>query len=154
VGVVLAAGTVAFAGWATTAGADDPAPLAGIVTGVDPAAEMDWLEPIADPFVAQAAADGATVTEQRCVIGDVPTIDERRTFARPIRTTGHLVVTPSGNVHFVCHAQARTSNFFRVPTEALVFDGLPCALPEGRGTTRDSHLVVTPSLQVHVVCHL
>jgi len=38
-----------------------------------------------------------------------------------------------------------------LPSRALVFDGLPCFLPDRR-RLRERHLVVTPSLQVVLVC--
>ncbi len=75
-------------------------------------------------------------------------------FRRPIRTTGHLVVTPSGNVSFHCHAAAERGSFQSpLRTTALVVDPVPCFLPDRR-RTNDAHLVVTPSLHVHLTCHL
>lgn len=73
-------------------------------------------------------------------------------FRRPIRTTDHLVVTPSGSVSFVCHAAADRRSFVRAPTEAIVVDPVRCFLPNGR-RVNDAHLVVTPSFHVHLTCH-
>ena len=134
--------------------ADDPGGVYGTVEAVDPLAAPDWAPPLADPEVAQAAADGATVTDVPCTFGDRPNVLAPQIFRRPIGTTGHLVVTPSGNVSLVCHAAANAGSFQRpLPTQAIVVDGAPCFLPTGR-RTNDSHLVVTPSLQVHLVCHI
>jgi hypothetical protein len=47
-------------------------------------------------------------------------------FRNPVTTTGHLVVTPSGNVSFVCHAAAESKSFRPpLPAQALVVDGAP-----------------------------
>jgi hypothetical protein len=134
--------------------ADDPADVYGTVEAVDPLAASDWAPPLAAPEIAEAAAGGATVTDAPCTFGDRPTVLAPQIFRRPIRTTGHLVVTPSGNVSFVCHAAANAGSFQRpLPTEAIVVDGAPCFLPNRR-RTNDSHLVVTPSLHVHLVCQV
>jgi hypothetical protein len=83
-----------------------------------------------------------------------PVCSSGRSSGVPIRTTGHLVVTPSGNVTFVRHAAANAGSFERpLPTEAVVVDPVPSFLPGGR-RTNDGHLVVTPSLHVQLVCHV
>ena len=125
----------------------------GTVDAVDPLVGFDWAAPVDDPEVAQAAATGATVTDAPCTFGDRPgVLDSARIFRRPIRTTGHLVVTPSGNVSFVCHAAANAGSFERpLPAQAIVVDRVPCFLPGGR-RTNDARLVVTPSLHVHLTC--
>jgi hypothetical protein len=139
---------------ATLSRADDPAGLYGTVDAVDPLAAWDWAAPLEAPEVADAAAGGATVTDAPCTFGDRPTVLAPQIFRRPIRTTGHLVVTPSGNVSFVCHAAANAGSFQRpLPAQAIVVDGTPCFLPDRR-RTNDSHLVVTPSLHVHLVCRV
>jgi hypothetical protein len=58
-----------------------------------------------DPDVAEAAANGATVTDEPCSFGGRPGAPGSQIFPNPVSTTGQLVVTPSGNVSFVCHAQ-------------------------------------------------
>jgi hypothetical protein len=120
---------------------------------VDPLVGFDWATPVSDPEVADAAANGATVTDETCVFGDRPSVPAPQIFRRPIETTGHLVVTPSGNVTLVCHAAASAGSFQRpLPTQAIVVEPVPCFLPSGR-RTNDAQLVVTPSLHVHLVCH-
>jgi hypothetical protein len=137
---------------ASWSGADDPA-VYGMLEALDPAVGADWAPPLEDPEVTQAAADGATVTDAMCTFGGRPGAPGSEIFRRPIETTGHLVVTPSGNVSFVCHASADACFFQRpLPTQAIVVDEAPCFLPGGR-RTNDSQLVVTPSLHVHLVCH-
>jgi hypothetical protein len=135
---------------------DEPAPgqISGTVEAIDPLVGFEWAPPVDDGEVAALASDGATVTEEPCAFGDRPGVLERQIFRRPIRTTGHLVVAPSGNVTLVCHAAAGAGAFERpLPTSAIVVDGAPCFFPHGR-RTNDSHLVVAPSLHVHLVCHV
>src|SRR4051794_30801672 len=149
--IVLAA--LGFGVQVAWSGADEPAEVYGTVEAIDPLVGFDWAPPVADPEVAEAAAAGATVTDEPCTFGDRSGVPDPDIFRRPIRTTGHLVVTPSGNVSFVCHAAANAGSFQRpLPTQAVVLDGAPCFLPGGR-RTRDSRLVVTPSLHLHLVCH-
>jgi hypothetical protein len=138
---------------ASPAGAQEPE-VYGTVDAIDPLVGFDWAAPVEDPAIAAAAASGATVTDEPCTFGERPGIlDPAQIFRRPIRTTGHLVVTPSGNVSFVCHAAANPGSFERpLPTQAIVVDPVACFLPGGRRTT-DSRLVVTPSLHVHLTCH-
>jgi hypothetical protein len=130
-------------------------PLYGTVEGVDPLAGFDWAPPVDDGEASALAAEqGATVTDAPCTFGDRPGVLAGQIFRRPIRTTGHLVSTPSGNITFVCHAAAGAGSFERpLPSSAITVDGTPCFLPGGR-RTNDSHLVVTPSLHVHLVCHV
>jgi hypothetical protein len=135
-------------------GAEEGAdPVYGMVDAVDPLAGFDWATPLDDPEVAEAAASGATVTDAPCFFGDRPGVLRPQIFRRPIATTGHLVVTPSGNVSFICHAAASAGSFERpLPTQAIVVEPVPCTLPSGR-RVNDAQLVVTPSLHVHLVCH-
>ncbi len=63
-------------------------------------------------------------------------------------TTGHLVVTPSGNASLVCHAEIPKG-----PPQAVIIRDLPCGLGPG-GFTGESHTVITPSGQVTLTCHL
>jgi hypothetical protein len=149
--VVLA--TLGFGAQASLSGAEEPAQeVYGTVDAIDPLVGFDWAPPVEDSEVAEAAANGATVTDEPCTFGDRPGVLDP-IFRRPIRTTGHLVVTPSGNVSFICHAAASAGSFQRpLPTQALVVDPVPCFLPGGRRTT-DAHLVVTPSLHVQLTCH-
>jgi hypothetical protein len=148
--VVLAA--IGFGAQASSSGAEEAAEVYGTVDAVDALAGFDWAPPVEDPVVAEAAAGGAIVTDEPCTFGDRPTVQAPQIFRRPIRTTGHLVVTPSGNVSFICHAAANPGFFERpLPTQAIVVDPIPCFLPGGRRTL-DSHLVVTPSLHVQLVC--
>jgi hypothetical protein len=135
---------------ASISGADEPQ-LYGTVDAIDPLVGYDWAPPITDPYVDEAAANGATVTTETCTLGDRPNADNP-IFRRPVQTTGHLVITPSGSVTFICHAAADRGSI-RAPGEAVVVDPIPCFLPSGRRTT-DARLVVTPSLHVHLVCHL
>jgi hypothetical protein len=151
--VVLAA--LGIGAQASLSGAEEPAEeVYGNVDYIDPLVGFDWAPEVADPEVEEARADGATVTDEPCTFGDRPGVLDPQIFRRPIRTTGHLVVTPSGNVSFVCHAAADARSFERpLPSEAIVVDGAPCFLPNRR-RTNDSHLVVTPSLHVHLTCHI
>ena len=124
----------------------------GTVDAIDPLVGFDWAPAVDSAAVTQAGADGATVSEAPCTFGDRPTVPAPEIFRRPIRTTGHLVVTPSGNVTFVCHAAANRGSFEQpLPDQAIVVDPTVCFLPGGRRTT-DTHLVVTPSLRVQLVC--
>jgi hypothetical protein len=149
---VLAA--LAFAAQTSLSGAEEPAEeVYGTVDAIDPLAGFDWAPPVQDPEVAEAAANGAAVTDEPCTFGDRPGV-LNPIFRRPVRTTGQLVVTPSGNVSFICHAAASERSFRPpLPTEAVVVDPVPCFLPGGR-RTNDARLVVTPSLHVHLVCHV
>jgi hypothetical protein len=126
--------------------------LYGTVDAVDPLVGFDWAPAVDDPDVDAARANGATVSDVPCTIGDRPNAPAPEIFRRPIRTTGHLVTTPSGNVSFVCHA-AVDARFIRppLPDQAIVVDRAACFLPGGR-RTNDTHLVVTPSFNVHLVC--
>jgi hypothetical protein len=153
--VVVLAGTLGFGAQASWSGAEEPVVgVYGMAEAIDPIVGIDWAPPIEDPEVAAAAADGATVTEELCTFGDRPGVLDPQIFRRPIRTTGHLVITPSGNVSLHCHAAADRRSFQSpLPTAALVVDPVPCFLPDRR-RTNDARLVVTPSLQVHLTCHL
>ena len=126
--------------------------LYGTVDAIDPLLGFDWAPAVDDPDVDAAAANGATVSDVPCVIGDRPNAPAPQIFRRPIRTTGHLVTTPSGNVSFVCHA-AVDGRFIRppLPDQAIVVDPTVCFLPGGR-QIKDAHLVVTPSFHVQLVC--
>jgi hypothetical protein len=73
-------------------------------------------------------------------------------FRNTIVTTGHVVTTPSGNVHRIRHVQLTRRDLRVQVTEAMVIDNLPCQIRD-RGT-RDSHLVVTPALSVQFTCHI
>jgi hypothetical protein len=154
VAAIVALAALGFGTQVSAWGADEPAEISGTVEAIDPLVGFDWAPPVADPEVADAAASGATVTDEPCAFGDRPGVVGTPIFRRPIRTTGHLVVTPSGNVSLVCHAAANAGSFQRpLPTQAIVVDGAPCFLPNRRRAS-DSHLVVTPSLQVNLVCHI
>ena len=150
--IVLA--TLGLGGQASLSGAEEPAQeVYGTVDAIDPLVGFDWAPPVEDREVAEAAAAGATVTDEPCTFGDRPGVLDPQIFRRPIRTTGHLVITPSGNVSFICHAAASAGSFQRpLPTQAIVVDPVPCFLPGGR-RTNDAHLVVTPSLHVQLTCH-
>ena len=154
VAAAVAVAALGFAAQALPAGAEDPADeVYGTVNSIDSLVGFDWAPPVADPEIAEAAATGAVVTDEPCTFGDRPGVPGPQIFRRPIRTTGHLVVTPSGNVSFVCHAAANAASFQRpLPAQAIVVDPVPCFLPGGR-RTNDSHLVVTPSLHVQLSCH-
>src|SRR4051812_5244547 len=133
--------------------ADEPQ-LFGTAESIDPLVGSDWAPPVDNREVAALATDGATVSAVPCAFGDRPGVLGVPLFRRPIRTDGHLVTTPSGNVTLVCHAAAQPAFFARpLPTSAVTVDGAPCFLPGGR-RTGDSHLVVTPSLHVHLVCQV
>jgi hypothetical protein len=155
VAAVVVAGTLGFGAQASLSGAEEPVEgVYGMVEAIDPLEGFDWAPPVEDPEVAAAAADGATVTDEPCTFGDRPGVVDPQIFRRPIRTTGHLVVTPSGNVSFHCHAAADARSFQTpLPTSAVVVDRVPCFLPDRR-RTNDARLVVTPSLQVHLTCHV
>ena len=155
VAAVMVAATLGFGAQTSLSAAEEPVePVYGMVESVDPLVGFDWAPPLEDPDVAAAAADGATVTDAPCTFGDRPGVPSPQIFRRPIRTTGHLVVTPSGNVSFHCSAAADARSFQTpLPTSALVIDPVPCFLPDRR-RTNDAHLVVTPSLHVHLSCHV
>jgi hypothetical protein len=133
-----------------------PPPATELFGSVEPgetAVDADWVRAEADAFVEEQRAEGASVTSAPCIIGDRPTIEVpglRPYLRQPVGTSGRFVVTPSGNVHFVCHASvpART----RLPANAVVVDGTPCFLPNRR-RTNDSHIVLTPSGQITLTCH-
>jgi hypothetical protein len=152
VAVLAALGTGVLA---SVSGADEAGEgVYGTLETIDPLVGFDWAPPVEDAAVAQAAANGATVTEAPCTFGDRPGTPAPQIFRRPIRTTGHLVVTPSGNVSFVCHAAANAGSFAPpLPDQAIVVDPIPCFLPGGR-RTNDAQLVVTPSFHVHLVCRV
>jgi len=155
VGAIVALAAIGLGAQASLSGAEDAPAVYGTVDPIDPLVGADWAAPVEDPEVAEAAANGAAVTQETCTFGDRPgVVLAQQIFRRPIRTTGHLVITPSGNVTFVCHAAASPGSFQRpLPTQAIVVDRVPCFLPSGR-RTNDSQLVVTPSLHVHLVCHI
>jgi hypothetical protein len=68
--------------------------------------------------------------------------------------TGHLVVTSSGNITFICHAAAEARSFRPpLPESAIVVDPIPGFLPGGR-RRNDAHFVVTPSLHLQLTCHV
>src|SRR3954447_9400061 len=122
-GGVGVGGAWAGLGWgvgASWSAADDP--VYGTVEALDPLVGSDWATPLDDPEAMQAAAGGAAVTDETCTFGDRPGAPgSQGLFARPIQTTGHLVVTPSGNVSFICHAAASARSFRRpLPTQAAV----------------------------------
>src|SRR4051812_26089207 len=150
---IVGLSVLAVGAQASLSGAEEPGGESyGMVQAVDPLVGFDWAPALGDAEVTAAAAAGAVVTDAPCTFGDRPGV-LNPIFRRPIRTTGHLVVTPSGNVSFVCHAAADARSFQRpLPTQAIVVDGAPCFLPGGRRTS-DSRLVITPSLHVHLVCH-
>jgi hypothetical protein len=150
---VVALAAMGLAAHASISAGEETAEEAyGTVEAIDPLVGFDWAPAIEDPLVADAAAGGATVTEEPCTFGNRPGVPNP-IFVRPIRTTGHLVVAPSGNVTFICHAAAEARSFERpLPTSAIVVEPVPCFLPGGRRTT-NAQLVVTPSLHVHLVCH-
>jgi hypothetical protein len=150
---IVGLSVLAFGAQASLSAGEEPGGQTyGMVEAVDPLVGFDWAPAVADADVAAAAASGAVVTDAPCTFGDRPGV-LNPIFRRPIRTTGHLVVTPSGNVSFICHAVADARSLQRpLPTQAIVVDPVPCFLPGGR-RTNDSHLVVTPSLHVQLVCH-
>lgn len=154
---IVALSACAFTLQAALSGAEEPVPgeVYGMTTAIDPLVGFDWAPEVDDGEVAAlaAAAAGATVSDVPCFFDDRPGVLAPTIFRRPIRTTGHLVVTPSGNATFVCHAAARPANFVQLPTSAIVVDNVPCFLP-GNRRTRDTQLVVTPSLHVHLICHV
>ena len=152
VAIALTLATLGFGAHASLSGADEAAEATdGMVEAIDPLTGAEWAPPVDDAAVAAVAADGAVVIEAPCTFGDRPGLLDP-IFRRPISTTGQLVVTPSGNVSFVCHAAADARSFLRRPSQAVVVEPVPCFLPGGR-RTNDARLVVTPSLHVHLVCH-
>jgi hypothetical protein len=64
-----------------------------------------------------------------------------------VATTGHFVVTPSGNGVLVCRAEIPEG-----PPETVVIDDLPCGTPAG--PTTKSHTVITKSGRVILTCHV
>src|SRR3954464_4406001 len=96
-GGVGAVGVLVSGVGASWSAADDP--VYGTVEAIDSLVGSDWATPLDDPEAMQAAAGGAAVTDETCTFGDRPGAPgSQGLFARPIQTTGHLVVTPSGNV--------------------------------------------------------
>ena len=155
VAAIVVVAAVGFGAQASLSAADEGSGVYGTVDAIDPLVGFDWAPAVDDPEVAEAAAAGATVTDVPCTFGDRPGgVLAPQIFRRPIRTSGHLVTTPSGNVTFVCHAAASAGSFQRpLPTSAIVVGPVPCFLPNGR-RANDNQLVVTPSLHVHLVCHV
>lgn len=153
VAAIAAVAALATAAQPALSGAEEPVDqLYGTVEAIDPLVGFDWAPPVDDAEVAEAAANGATVTDEPCAFGDRPGTVDPQLFRRPIRTTGHLVVTPTGNVSFICHAAADARSLQPpLPSEAVVVQGVPCFLPGGR-RTGDSQLVLTPSLNVKLRC--
>lgn len=152
-GLMLIAAIVLIAAPAMPSAAEEPAELFGTVEPGEAFVESDWADPMADAFVNDERAEGATVTSAPCIVGDRPTIEvpELRPFLRrPIQTNGQLVITPSGNAHFVCHASLASAA--RLPSQAIVVDEVPCFLPNRR-RTNDSHIVLTPSGELTLTCH-
>ena len=156
-GLALVA-TLALAIPAALAPAEEAPPpaeeLFGTVEPGETLVESDWGSPLPEPSVEEARAEGATVTRRPCIIRDRPTIEVpqlRPYLSRPVRTSGNFVITPSGNVHFVCHASVPSPA--RLPSEAVVVDGAPCFLPNRR-RTNDSHIVLTPSGRLTLTCHV
>jgi hypothetical protein len=88
-----------------------------------------------------ATADGAQQGETPCGIL-LPGVPPGAVF-----TTGHFVVTPSGNGVLVCHAEIPAG-----PPQTVVIDDLPCSTPAG--ATTQSHTVITKSGQVTLTCHV
>lgn len=154
-GAIAGLTALAVGAQVSLSGAEEPAEtISGTAETIDPLVGFDWAPPVDDGEVAAAVAKGASVTEEPCAFGDRPGVVDPQIFRRPIRTTGHLVVTPSGNVTLICHAAAEARSFQPpLPSQAIVVDGAPCFLPNRRRTD-DSHLVVTPSLRVHLTCHI
>src|SRR5689334_22192973 len=103
---LVAAAVVGMLALGAQAAPADPAPeeVYGMLEAIDPVVGFDWAPPVDDPEIAEAAANGATVTNVPCGFGDRPGVLAPQILRRPVRTTGHLVVTPSGNVTFICHA--------------------------------------------------
>ena len=62
-----------------------------------------------------------------------------------ITDRSHLVITPSGNVHLVCHGELPAGS-----PETISFEGV-CRT--GAGVTT-GHNVVTKSGQAHLICHV
>ena len=153
VATIVALTALGFAAQASLSGAEESADeVYGMVETIEPLVGFDWAPPVEDAEVAAAAADGAVVTAAPCTFGDRPGVLDP-IFRRPIRTTGHLVVTPSGNTSFICHAAASANSFGRpLPSQAIVVDPVACFMPGGR-RTNDAHLIVTPSLHVQLICH-
>lgn len=155
VGAILAVAAISLSTQASLSQAEEASGVYGTVDAIDPLVGVDWAPSVEDREVVEAAANGATVTQETCTFGDRPGgVLAPQIFRRPVQTTGQLVVAPSGNVTFVCHAAASAGSFQRpLPTEAIVVDRAPCFLPSGQ-RTNESQLVVTPSLHVHLVCHV
>jgi hypothetical protein len=133
--------------------APPPTELFGTVDPGESLVESDWAAAVADPFVEDQRAQGATVTTAPCIVGDRPTIqvpELRPYLRRPVQTDGQFVVTPSGNAHLVCHTSVPSP--VRLPSQAIVVDGAPCFLPNRR-RTNDSHIVLTPSGELILTCH-
>jgi hypothetical protein len=153
IAAVLVLGALA---WGAQPASADPASEQpyGMLEAIDPLVGFDSAQPVQDATIADAAANGATVTSEPCAFGDRPGVPAPQILRRPIVTTGHLVVTPSGNITFTCHAAADARSFRPpLPDSAIVVDAVPCFLPGGR-RTNDARLVVTPSLHVQLTCHI
>jgi hypothetical protein len=59
-----ALGAGAGASWSA---AEDP--VYGMLSAIDPSVGADWAPPLEDADVSQAAAEGATVTDETCTFG-------------------------------------------------------------------------------------
>jgi hypothetical protein len=100
--------------------------------------------PLARPSGGQAISStpGATVFHGTACQIPIP--------GQPIIvTTGHTVITPSGNAALSCHADSET----HLAAQAQVLMDMPCFIKEaGFGT--DSLLVATPSGHAVLWCHV
>jgi hypothetical protein len=64
-----------------------------------------------------------------------------------ITNSGHLVITPQGNIHLVCHFDT-----FEGAEETVVAHDFPCFVNGTMST--GSHVVLTKSGKAHLVCHV
>lgn len=70
---VVALAAMGLAAHASISVGDETAEEAyGTVEAIDPLVGFDWAPAVEDPFVADAAAGGATVTEEPCTFGNRP----------------------------------------------------------------------------------
>jgi hypothetical protein len=158
--LILAATAALLIGVSSLASADnigtDSSNLTGLLESNLPLADNDLTTAVNDVLSADMEALDVTLadlnnTQDPATVENVPICGISLGSVPPgsIFTTGHFVLTPSGNAVLVCHGQIPVG-----PPMAVHVNNVPCFSPTPPGlVTSDSHTVITPSGQVILVCH-
>jgi hypothetical protein len=122
-------------------------------TSADAAGNIASFDPAVDEFEDAAPAADDPSDPQGAVVGSTSCLIRNPVFRKVVRTPGHIVITPSGNIAIVCHGQLASPSilFDKNISQALVVQDAPCFF--GKRQLSSSILVVTPSLNVTFVCH-